>query len=56
MLYMYILLAMSGIFFIAFSFVITTQNLISSILFKVMPFFFGLLHLFIAAKNMGMLN
>lgn len=45
-----IILFFTGIVSIAFSFVVTTKNLLSSIFFKVIPFFWGLILLLCAIE------
>jgi len=51
---MYYILFFSGIFSIVMALAIDAgSNLASEMLFKILPLFFGLLQIFIAAKNLG---
>jgi len=51
---LYYLLLLSGAFSIIMALITSAYNNLSSkVMFKLLPFFFGLLQLFIAAKNLG---
>lgn len=50
---MNIVLLISGVYLIIAGLSIHTKNLKSAIIFKIIPFFLGLTHLFYAAKLFG---
>lgn len=55
-LWVNIAVMMFGVFNIAMSFVMHTENFYSSLLFKIVPFFGGMAILVQAAANAGILN
>lgn len=47
------LCVVAGLYLVAAPFLTNTSNFLSSLLFKVIPFFIGVLLLFIAARDAG---
>jgi len=52
--YNFIINLITGIYLISFSFIMQTENLKSSMIFKIIPFFLGLGSLFITGKLKGL--
>jgi len=53
-IYNFIINLITGVYLICFSFILKTDNLKSSVIFKVIPFFLGGACLFIAGKLKGL--